>query len=175
MAILPPSAKSRSTTMRMCAREQCWYYMRNWARRLATPSTMRKMWKQAEGQRNSPLRLRAVRWIAEGKTNTRAKPHAAPEYLHRHTHTYFRKLLEHGCTFNSHTSVFYYLQVCLQKWDSIVFHKSCLFFLFFWWKLIILYSSLLWANSYFFFLVRFLTTHAQTRHEKYEYSLWKFR
>ncbi len=56
-------------------------YMKNWPIRLATPSRMRKLWKTADGQRNSPLRFSEIMWIREGSTNTRAKPHMAPEYL----------------------------------------------------------------------------------------------
>lgn len=99
-----------------------WYYMKNWARRLATPITMRRMWKQAEGQRNSPLRLRAFRWTAEGKTNTRAKPHVAPEYLHERTHT-----LGNYSNYNTYNFVFHYLQVGLEKWESVKSFFVCLF------------------------------------------------
>lgn len=55
--------------------------MKNCPATLATPRTMRRLWKMAEGQLSSPLRFWEIMWTREGKTKTRARPHVAPEYL----------------------------------------------------------------------------------------------
>lgn len=49
------------------------------------PSTIRKLWKRADGQRSIPCLFREIMWTKAGKTNTRAKPHVAPENLQGET------------------------------------------------------------------------------------------
>lgn len=58
-----------------------WVYIKNWATKLAIPNKIRKLWKTADGQRRAPRRLKEIMWIKEGNTNTKAKPHVAPENL----------------------------------------------------------------------------------------------
>lgn len=81
------------------------FYMRNWATRLATPSRMRALWKSTEGQRSRPCLLSEIMCTNAGKTKTRARPHVAPENLHgrharRQAHTsirFFLNLMSAGC------------------------------------------------------------------------------
>lgn len=47
------------------------------------PRRIKKLWKRADGQRSNPCLLREIMCTKAGKTNTKAKPHVAPENLHR--------------------------------------------------------------------------------------------
>lgn len=52
---------------------------------MAPPSMIRKLWKRADGQWSAPCLFIEIMWTKAGKTNTKARPHVAPENLPRET------------------------------------------------------------------------------------------